>query len=123
MYDRIARINFWADEQARSLFGWTSIKHDPWLIEFLLGHRRLRCFDMLLFVNPGYLKYSGDVPLRLLWPNENLKAKPFNDYFTVACRRVTLGGRMILSHLFFNAFAYLGTICSYLPDTYHQKAG
>ena len=122
MCDHIARINAWTDDQAKRLFGWTPIKFDPWLMEFLLGHRRLRCFDMLLYVNTGDLRFSGDVLLRLLWPDKNLKSNPFNDYLTIACRRATEDGRMLLARLFFNAFAYVGTICSYLPDTYHHEA-
>ena len=122
MCSKIAELNTWTIGQAQRLYGWTPIKTDPWLMQFLLSHRRLRCFDMLLYVNTGELKYTGDVLVRLLWPNDQLKTNAFNDYLSTVCRRVSEDGRMLMARLFFAAFSIVGSICSYLPDNYRYEA-
>ncbi len=122
MCDHIASVNTWSQEQAERMFSWTPMKFDTWILSFLMRHRRLRCFDMLLFVSTGQLKYSGDILVRLLWPDEQLKKNPFNDIQTIICRRYSHDGRLFIARAFIACFSIVGTICSFLPDKFQYTS-
>ena len=83
------------------------------LANFISAHTRLRCFDILPFIQNDKLRYYGDLFIRLLWPRQNLAS---DTYLGILCRQYLDSSREELVLFFAQLVSVVATTFIMLPN-------
>ena len=101
-------------QAAARVYSLSPMCYDSLITEYLLQHDRLRCFDLLYFINTGPIKYNGDLLVRLLWADPHILKEP---RLGSLCLRFTHDTRISLARFMLQAVGLVSTTFSMLPQT------